>query len=837
MYLRDQQIPAVHDHSSPPRRRVVTRSLSVVAALATLACGVAYARYHYQDDRAEWIPLNRGSSEAVRQRILAWANNQFKEGADLGAALVPLAAADPRAADSVAAAVTDGRSLLGVWVVDDAGHVRAGSTRATTPDAAELGGAREVIRSGIPGVADPANTGGLNAVSLINPLPHHLALLRRLNADSTLFKLADWGQRTSETAQIVLVGVRGDTAVSLSPLRSPNTQAGQYAKARHALSQLWQLALNGADTTGYFTDERGRSVLASALSLRPLPWSVIVQVDESEVMTAPRELLEMGIAGALSFVALMLAAGMIARRSRRVKRLRKNLEEQARFREIVSSAMDAIIVVTADSAIVDVNPAAVHLFEADPADLVGSPLTAWVTSDGPDTPERALEDIASRQPRTTPYRLKLRTSEHECFIELTGSVTRAWDGTETLALFARDVTQRRRIEEALRKSGEMALLGRVAGGLAHDLNNGLHVVLGNAELLLDDADPSLPARENVEAVISGARRLARLTSELLSFGRRQMLKPEETDLVRFIREIEPDIRAELAGREKDAPRTLRIMTRALSAHVLVDRRRLREAVLHLVRNARQAMPAWGQLSIEIAAGPATSLGDSASAESAWQVIVKDSGVGMNGATVARAREPFFSTRSRAEAQGLGLAVVDGFAEQSGGTLTLKSEPGKGTTVVMSLPAHVMLRHPAEPLEIAPPTASRESRRCALIVDDEPAVRRVVARCAEALGYRAIQARHAEQALGLLADEARIDLVVSDLVMPGMDGAELRRAILRRSPTTAIVLMSGYTDDELTRRGLRDKDAVFVQKPFDRDSLMRSIDTALAVSRTVVAKRA
>jgi two-component system, cell cycle sensor histidine kinase and response regulator CckA len=831
---------------------LLKRHRLIVVSLVAAACifGVSIATFrvahsYYESDRLAWIPLNRGNSESVRERIMAWATERFREASTLGLVLSRLASTNRPAADSAAASLSS-PAAPGVWVVDAHGQVRVGRSGPSRITVPELDAARAVIASRSPTAVGPFRLSGSTrvVVSIITASSDSMAVVQRLDADSSLFQLSDWAQRTTETAQIVLVGMTSDSMFALTPLRLPASAPALYRRSMASVSPLWRAAARGVDTSGYFADERGVRVLASSLSLAPLPWSLIVQVDETEIMELTRRILRVGIALTATALALAFAATAATSRAKRMKRLRRTIDEEGRFRQIVSAAMDAIITTDCAGIVIDVNPAAAGLLGSERGTLLGTSLDHWFAAKSGD-PSALISDIRRRGGESIPHLFCLRQEKDDRHVEVTGSASRWPTGAETITLFARDVTQRQRLEEAVRRTQEIALIGRVAGGLAHEFNNALLVVSGNAELLRDGAELRAPERESVEEVLDASRRLARLTSQLLSFGRQQMLRSESVDLVRFLADLEPMIRSELSS-DRLVERSLIIRCAMPAAFVRIDRQRLAEAVLHLVSNARNAMMAAGQLTIEIgrttndvtdcAAAPSPE--PSPRTESAeWRITFRDTGVGMPPEVLARARQPFFSTRSQAVAQGLGLAVVDGIAEQSGGRLELESAEGEGTTATIVLPS----TEPTAGRSPGPDGATSKSppeRRRALVVDDDPAVRRVVARCLRSVGYETTEAADAEKGLDVVrAADGAFELVVSDLIMPGMDGSALRRRLLLEFPQVPVLLISGYSDDELARRGLSDPTAAFLQKPFTREDIARAVDALGLKNMDTVASNA
>jgi PAS domain S-box-containing protein len=397
-----------------------------------------------------------------------------------------------------------------------------------------------------------------------------------------------------------------------------------------------------------------------------------------------------------------------------------------------------------------------------------------------------------------------------------------------VAVFFRDVTDERRAQQQLTEAQRMDAVGKLAGGVAHEVNNQMTVVLGAASFLLRRPDLPVWAREELGHVREAASRSATVTSQLLAFGRRQMLRLEPLDVNDAVREMQT-ILARAVGP------TVEVVTMLSDepASVLADKGQVIQALLNLAFNARDAMPEGGQLRIETAPvrlRPGNRADNGAEALPGDYVClsVRDSGTGMEPATLRRVFEPFFTTKPVGQGTGLGLSTVYGIVRQSGGYISAESSPGAGATFIIHLP-----RAPAPPLAGATPHAARPSgahtgvpsptrRGTALVVEDEPSVRDMVARVLADQGYDVVQASNGADALDLV-DRLSLDgvlrLVVTDLAMPVMGGRELARRLAERRPDPVpLLFISGYTDDDLVRQNLLDRGQQFLPKPFSPDAL-------------------
>jgi signal transduction histidine kinase len=383
-----------------------------------------------------------------------------------------------------------------------------------------------------------------------------------------------------------------------------------------------------------------------------------------------------------------------------------------------------------------------------------------------------------------------------------------------------DETARREVEERARQSERLEVIGQLAGGVAHEANNQMTVILGASEFLLRQAQLSGVARADVERIRAAAERTAAITGQLLAFSRRQVLQPRVLDLHETVRGLEAVLRRALGERS-----TLALGLRAPGAQVVADPGQLAQVLLNLVLNSRDAMPLGGRVTIETSRveltehyarhhpGVAIRPGHYA------MLSVSDTGHGMSRDTVAHVFEPFYTTKAIGKGTGLGLATVYGIVKQSGGYVWPYSELGQGTTFKVYLPiSDESVAHAP-----APPRAPRASGERVLLVEDEPVVRQMAARALQEYGYAVSEAGDGLEALRLIEDGAQtIHVMVTDVVMPGMDGPELARRVAVLRPGLPVLFMSGYTDDEIVRRGLLEAGQPFLQKPFTPEALSEQV---------------
>ena len=397
-------------------------------------------------------------------------------------------------------------------------------------------------------------------------------------------------------------------------------------------------------------------------------------------------------------------------------------------------------------------------------------------------------------------------------------------GRRARLVLAHDVTAQRHLEHQLRQSQKMEAVGQLAGGIAHDFNNLLTAILGSTQLLLHNMPPGDPRREDAEEIKHAGLRAAELTRQLLAFSRRQVLAPKVLDLNAVVANMDRMLRR-LLGDDVELVTSLEPTAGAVNA----DPGQLEQVLLNLAVNARDAMPTGGRLSIETARltlheehverRHRLPPGDYAC------LVVADTGVGMDEATQAHLFEPFFTTKEVGKGTGLGLATVYGIVKQSGGYIWVYSEPGRGTTIKVYLP-----RVPGAadaPSPAPPPKEVRGGHETVLLVEDAAPVRALARRSLEACGYRVLDAPDGPAALKLSAQHGdSIDLLVTDVVMPGMSGRELAERLARERPRTKVLYTSGYTDDAMVRQGVLTAGVAFLQKPFVPDSLARKVREVL-----------
>ena len=397
-------------------------------------------------------------------------------------------------------------------------------------------------------------------------------------------------------------------------------------------------------------------------------------------------------------------------------------------------------------------------------------------------------------------------------------------GVPARLVLARDTTERRQLEDQLRQAQKMEAVGQLAGGIAHDFNNLLTAILGSTQLLLHATPPEDGRREDVEEIKNAGLRAAELTRQLLAFSRRQVLAPKVLDMNAVVSQMDKMLRRLIVE-------DVELVTQLAGdlGPVSADPGQLEQVLLNLAVNARDAMPRGGRLTIETANVFLTEeYSERHHRLPPGQYVllaVSDTGVGMDEATQKHLFEPFFTTKEVGKGTGLGLATVYGIVKQSGGYIWVYSEPGHGTTVKVYLPR---VSGAAEPLPVAAATPElRRGSETVLLVEDAPPVRSLARKSLESYGYTVLEAADGPAALELSAGHARgIDILVTDVVMPGMSGRELAERLAPARPAMRVLYTSGYTDDAMVRQGVLRAGVAFLQKPFIPETLARKVREVL-----------
>jgi PAS domain S-box-containing protein len=469
----------------------------------------------------------------------------------------------------------------------------------------------------------------------------------------------------------------------------------------------------------------------------------------------------------------------------------------------------------------------------EPADLVGNRRVSYGSLILEDDREPVLagvrDAIARGQAYRLIYRIRHASGDIRWVWEQGGVAHSSSDQGITLEGFIFDITDRKRAEEDLQKSAEqfrqaqkMEAVGRLAGGIAHDFNNLLTAILGYSDLVLNRLAPDDPMTGRIEEIRRARERAASLTRKLLAFSRKQVLAPKVIALDGVFEEMAPMLRR-LIG--EDVELRLRI---GRAGNVRADPSQMEQVVMNLVVNARDAMDHGGTLTIQTASiePDDREVAEQGLPPGPYAVFsITDTGSGMDDATRARLFEPFFTTKSQGKGTGLGLSTVYGVVQQSGGFISVDTKVGAGTTFRVCLP------RVAEPADVVASASSvfetATGNETILVVEDEDAVRRLIRAILERLGYTVLEACDGDEALAVWREQSRrIDLIVTDVVMPRLDGPSFVARVRETHPSTPVVYLSGYTDDAMVRREALDPGTPLLQKPFTSGALARTIRSVL-----------
>jgi len=411
-------------------------------------------------------------------------------------------------------------------------------------------------------------------------------------------------------------------------------------------------------------------------------------------------------------------------------------------------------------------------------------------------------------------------------VRISGSLVRSADGSEHFEGYAEDMTQQSTLEQQVRQVQKLEAVGRLAGGMAHDFNNVLVVIKLSAELALSQITPDNQLSKPLLQISGAADRAASLTRQMLAFGRQQIMQTRILNLNSVVSETSHMLRRVIG---EDIQLVTKLPTTVRNSRLDPDQ--VAQVILNLAVNARDAMPAGGTLHLETADvdldGTYTKTHASVQPGRYVMLAVSDTGTGIDKSILPRIFDPFFTTKEVGKGTGLGLSIVYGIVKQSGGYIWVYSEPGHGTTFKLYFP--VTDEEVEGPILRRSEATLPSAGRTVLVVEDEAIIRSNVCECLRQLGYQVLQAESGELALEVCDErQERVDVVLTDLVMPGMGGHELSTRLAERHPGVKMLFMSGYTEDTAARREILLQGGAFLQKPFSVGDLAHAVQQVLAL---------
>jgi two-component system cell cycle sensor histidine kinase/response regulator CckA len=546
----------------------------------------------------------------------------------------------------------------------------------------------------------------------------------------------------------------------------------------------------------------------------------VFEADKSDLWVAIR-----GLAGLVFVFDLYVVYQQL-----QIQRMRRRLLEREEFFQLISeNVIDMIAVVDSTGKRVYNSPSYQRILGYDPNELEATSSFEQVHPDDLQmVVDAAAEARRSGVGRRIEYRMRHKDGSWVILESTASPVLNAKGEVENIVIVNRDIGERRRLEDQLRQSQKMDAIGRLSGGVAHDFNNLLGVIIGYAEILQEHISETDPMRAPVDQILKAGNRASSLTRQLLAFSRQQVMEKKVLLLNAVVSDLEKMLRR-LIGEDIELLTSLGTNLGKIQA----DQGQIEQVIMNLVVNARDAMPEGGRLVIETSN---FEIDQAFARRYAYPVVtgsyvlvtVSDNGIGMDSALQQRIFEPFFTTKEKGKGTGLGLSMVYGVVKQSGGYIDVASSPGKGATFSIYLPrvdqAAETEKHGTEQ------PAQLRGTETILLVEDEDTLRALARHLLEQYGYHVLEACDGNEALRISEETSgNIDLLLTDVVMPGISGRVLADQLKPKRPEMKIVFMSGYTGQRVGEKDILEPGSLFLQKPFTRENLARKIREALDVA--------
>ena len=611
----------------------------------------------------------------------------------------------------------------------------------------------------------------------------------------------------------------------LEDRQNSNFQVAQAETLRAAGPLLAAESFDGVLLDSQALDSSG---ISGAVKMYPqissLPIVVIISEHQNAVGKQPLD------ASAIEFLAKKTLSGELLQKTLRYA-IERNRTERAlrqseqRFQDLFENAKDILFTLDLEGNVTSLNKSAEEVMGWTRAEALSINLKSLVAPEHANLCTQIMQRILNEEPLQHFEISLLRKDGRKALLETSARLIYSDGRRQGIQGIARDVTERRQLESMVRQSQKLEAIGRLSGGLAHDFNNLLCVISGHAELLSERLEETLPAARNVMQIKKAVDSASTLVRQLLAFSRKQVFHPQILNLNAIVVETEK-LLGRLIGEDIEFFTSLEPEL----GPVQVDPIQVEQVLVNLVLNARDAMPQGGKLTIEtynmdLEEG-SRSNGGITPAGKYVVLAVTDNGCGMDEETQSRIFEPFYTTKELGKGTGLGLATVYGIVRQSGGFIWVYSEIDQGTTLKVYLPR---VNDPATALPSE--QTKRDVRRgteTVLLVENAEPLRALAKEFLKSSGYAVMEADNGKEALQIAkAFSGPIDLLLTDVIMPGMGGKQLAEQLTGLRPATKVLYMSGYPDDGIVKSGILGSGMAFLEKPFTREILLRKVRQALS----------
>ncbi len=549
----------------------------------------------------------------------------------------------------------------------------------------------------------------------------------------------------------------------------------------------------------------------------------------------------------ITYMIFYLRMKQVKKRNRELEQINARLNEQIsvrkhvenmlrlseeKYKKLVSSIEYFIVTCGKDGIITFINDAFAKELGDEPEKFIGKSLLPYIPDSERERFEKEVEQVLNTG-ASTEYDVDIEIESEKRYYHVNLQPLKEFGQiNQQVLMVVADVTRRRNLEEQLRQSQKMEAIGKLAGGIAHDFNNLIAIIRGYSDIVLSEIDEENELYESVSEIDKAGERAAALVRQLLAFSRRQILQPKVLDVNQLIRDMEKMLNRLI---RENVELWFRLDPNL--GNIYADPGQIEQVIMNLVLNARDAMPKGGKISIETQSITAA---DSVFKKNKFMVAaeyvmieVRDTGMGIKKELHTKIFDPFFTTKEKGEGTGLGLSTVFGIVKQSKGYILLESEEEKGTSFKIFFPkVDEVITFARQSIRL---NRNLQGSETILIVEDEDSLRKMICKMFTTNGYKILEAANGAQALSLLEDsEEKIDLLLTDVVMPGMSGKDLADLISERRPDIAVLFMSGYTDDEIVHQGILFPDTYYIQKPFTPEALGKKIrETLKAFKKTTV----